>query len=94
MGNMIFSLLTGLWPYYHLPYALRPDLQKLTVAGIVPYLNPVFRTRSLIERRLVELMELCYKRKPSDRISIFEVVRHLHETEALHEQEEERKQGI
>lgn len=92
VGNMIFCLLTGLWPYYDIPYERRSELQALAIAGQLPYINPAYAKRSLIEYRLVEVMNLCYKREPKDRLSIFEVVEHLRHTKLLHERELERAQ--
>lgn len=89
---MVFILLTGLWPYYDIPYERRDELQALAIAGELPYINPAYRRHSLIEFRLVELMKLCYKREPDDRIDIFEVVRHLRHTKFLLEQDSEREQ--
>ena len=87
VGNMIFVLLTGLWPYYNIPHARQEELQKRAIAGELPYINPAFARQSLIEFRLVEVMKLCHKRDPKERISIFEVVKHLHQTKLLREQE-------
>jgi Protein kinase domain len=92
VGNMIFILLTGLWPYYDLPYSRRVELQQLTIAGELPYINPAYKRRSLIEHRLIEVMNLCYKREPADRIDIFQVLQHLRHTAKLHAQEQEKKQ--
>lgn len=85
VGNVIFTLLTGLWPYYELPFAQREKLQALTVDGVLPYINPAYARRSNIEYRLVELMMLCYRRDPEERLSIFEVVEHLRHTKRLRE---------
>jgi len=94
MANMIFSILTGLWPWYEIPRKRREDLQEKAIAGKRPFLNPLYRTNSLIEGRLVELMDMCYALAPSDRPDIFEVVRHLHQTKALHleQQKQEEKE--
>ena len=85
MGNLIHSLLTGLWPYYDLNE--EEKIQQVTLAGQRPYLHPGFRTRSLIERRLTEIMDLCYERQPRDRVHIFTVVAHLRETQRRHREE-------
>jgi len=92
MANMIFSILTGLWPWYEIPRKDRAKLQKKAIAGERPYLNPLYRTNSLIERRLVELMDLCYTREPKDRPSIFDVVEHLRETRIMHLEKENTQQ--
>lgn len=85
MGNLIHSLLTGLWPWYHLN-DLR-DIQKAAMVGKRPKLDPRFRKQSMIERRLAEIMDQCHALKPEDRVDIFEVVRHLRETKRMHEED-------
>ena len=89
MGNLIHSLLTGLWPYYDLDND--DEIQAATLRGERPYLHPDFRTRSLIERRLTEIMDLCHVLEPKDRVDIFTVVQHLRETQRLHEDERSAK---
>jgi len=83
MGNLIHSLLTGLWPYYDLDE--EEKIQEVTLAGERPYLHPGFRTRSFIERRLTEIMDLCHARQPGDRVNIFTVVAYLRETRRRHQ---------
>ena len=90
MANMIFSILTGLWPWYEIPRKRRDDLQEKAIAGKRPFLNPLYRTNSLIEGRLVELMDMCYALKPSNRPDIFQVVRHLHQTKAMHLEQQQK----
>ena len=63
------------------------EIQSATLRGERPYLHPDFRTRSLIERRLTEIMDLCHVLEPKDRVDIFTVVQHLRETQRLHEDE-------
>jgi hypothetical protein len=90
MGYSIFILLTGLWPYYEHPYDEREKLQSLAIAGTLPYINPAHKTRSLIEKRMVEIMYRCMAQKASDRPDIFEVLRFLYETKAMHKKEIQR----
>jgi hypothetical protein len=82
MGNLIHSLLTGLWPYYDLIH--QADIENKALSGEPPFLDPRFRTRSLVEKRMSDIMDQCHKFNPKDRVDIFEVVRYLHETKALH----------
>jgi len=77
-GKLIYSLLTGLMPYYHLKS--QEDAVEAAVAGELPYVDPRYRTRSYIEGRLVEIMERCYQRDPSARATIFDVIEYLRET--------------
>lgn len=79
MGNIIFTLLTGLKPYYDT--FDEEDIQEVTKKG-PPYIDPRYRSRSYIERRMVEVMDDCHKLVASERISMFEVVRRLRDTRA------------
>jgi hypothetical protein len=83
-GAILFNLLTGLWSYYD--YANEDQIQQSSIAGVKPYLDPRYQTRSFIEGRIVEIMNGCLQAKPSDRASIFEVVQHLRETKQINEQ--------
>ena len=77
MGNIVFTLLTGLLPYYH--ESDHSVIQTMAKLG-PPYIDPRYETRSFGEGRLVEIMRKCHKINPSERVDIFEVVRHLRET--------------
>jgi serine/threonine protein kinase len=85
VGSLIFAVLTGLKPYY--TKTSEDDKWALLDAGVPPYLDPRYETRSLIEGRLVEIMRKCHQFHPADRVDIFEVVAFLRETKRLHEQE-------
>ena len=82
-GNIMYTILTGLLPYHD--YATWDDAVEALKNGIKPTIDPRYRTRSLIESRLVEIMEPCWAYKRSDRISIFDVVVHLRETRRQYE---------
>jgi len=76
-GNIIYSLLTGLWPFYDEEY--REIDHSIVRRAMIekykrPYVDPRYRYRSYIESNLVEIMEKCWAPKES-RISIFEVVK-------------------
>jgi serine/threonine protein kinase len=97
LGANIFALLSGLYPYYtewepsevERQFSSRPPTQhieKIIVSGIKPFLDERYRSRSLIEGRLYEIMEQCFKVDPFERVSSFEVVRHLQETKEMVEQ--------
>lgn len=58
--------------------------------GTPPYLNPMYRRRSFIEGRLVEIMNKCHKLVPEERADIFEIVRLLKLTKV----EAQHKQGL
>jgi hypothetical protein len=83
LGNLIFSLLTGLKPYYN--ETDEEVIQGLAMKGIPPYLDPRYKTRSYIEGRLVEIMNQCHKLQPEQRVNVFEVVQFLHETKRIAE---------
>lgn len=89
MGANMFTLLTGLFPYYEIWD--RYEIEKIIADGNKPYLDPRWKTRSYIEGRMVEIMEECWEVVPEDRVSIFEVVAHLRETKAV--AEERKKTG-
>ena len=44
------------------------------IDGGLPRVDPRYRDRSLAERRLVELMEMCWEYDPDDRMSVFDAV--------------------
>jgi serine/threonine protein kinase len=80
MGNNIYSLLTGLWPFYNFPEDDDKQVQNLLIdQKIRPLVDPRYRTRSFIESKLVAVMDECWEWEPERRTSIFEVVRKLRE---------------
>jgi serine/threonine protein kinase len=85
MGNLILSLLTGLWPYYTLPTE-HDVIRVLTKENpqYPPY-NSKFDSSSYIEHQLVTIMKSCHQFNPKDRISIFDVVQQLQETKRIYE---------
>jgi len=91
MGHVIFSILTGLWPWHEYSPSHEEQTQKLIIAGRKPYINPFYaQNGNLVERRLVSLMNACYKLKPSDRPSIFKVVEYLYETKSMYENHQQQ----
>lgn len=92
IGSLIFAVLTGLKPYYD---AESIDAKWARIdAGELPYLDPRYATRSLIEGRLVEIMKRCQVVNPAIRATIFEVVAHMRETKRLHEKEKQHRQRL
>ncbi|KAL7544377.1 hypothetical protein ACHAWF_007762, partial [Thalassiosira exigua] len=88
-GNNIFTMLTGLWNFYD-----QDDdgvTQKDLIGGKRAYIDPRYRERSFAEGKLVELMELCWKPDPDERISMFGAVEFLRE--AVRENEARKKRG-
>lgn len=88
LGNVFYSILTGLTPYYQ--KSSWSNATQAIVDGELPFIDPRYRTRSMIERRLVEIMEACWAYYPQDRISVFEVVAHLRETVRIYEEGQDR----
>ena len=80
LGNNIYCLLTGLWPFYpwdDYSYIRNKILKKHERA----YIDPIYRyNRSFIERRLVEVIEQTWEFDGTKRISLFDVVKFLKET--------------
>jgi serine/threonine protein kinase len=82
LGNTFYGMLTGLYPF-------PTDVDRINVTRRIAYqgehtfLDPRYHNRSLIEGRLVALIELMLQPQLKDRISIFEVVRYLEETQRL-----------
>jgi serine/threonine protein kinase len=83
MGNTIYALLTGLWPFYQ----YGPDDSKIIQKKLIdnsekPFVDPRYRTRSFIEAELVKIMEQCWEWDLVNRLPIFDVVRQLQELKA------------
>jgi serine/threonine protein kinase len=85
MGNNIYCLLTGLWPFYE--WSSYSAIQEKLLQKERTYVDPRWRTKSFAEYKLVEIMEQTWEHDPEKRISIFEVVRFLREA-----MEENKKQ--
>lgn len=68
-------------PYYHM--GSDEKAHEAITKGELPYVDPRYRTRSVIEGRLVEIMEKCWKHEMGDRATIADVVSHLRETARL-----------
>jgi Protein tyrosine and serine/threonine kinase len=84
MGAVLYTILTGLQPYYNELHEERLDVMNdMIMAGTPPYVDPRYASHSFIEGRLVEIMMQCFRRDPHDRVDIFQVVHWLRETERL-----------
>jgi hypothetical protein len=84
MGNNIYTLLTGLWSFYWAENQEQEVMQSV-LYGNRTYIDPRYRTRSMVEGKLVELMEKTWIENTHDRISIFGIVQCLREIKALYE---------
>ena len=84
-GSLVFTILTGLDPYYDtIRRHKEVDVPPKVKAGEQPFIDPRYRTRSVIENRLVEVMDECHHLQPEKRPSIFDVVQYLEETQRRH----------
>lgn len=79
----MYAMLTGLWGFYDIEDD--EETQEVLIDGKLPYIDPRWKERSYIERRLVELMEKCWIYNPDDRIDIFYAVEFLRETVREHQ---------
>lgn len=87
-GNNIYTLLTGLWPYYdeYSHEISESDIKRQIVAGKRPFVDPRYRTRSVIEKGLVKIMEKCWAQEREDRPTSYELVKYMRrlKAEAVH----------
>lgn len=86
----MYSILTGLWVFYDEPdYG---NVKKRVKKGERAYIDPRYKTRSLAEAKLAEIIEKCHAFLPDDRPSIFEVVDFLRDALREVKEEEDSKQ--
>jgi len=69
-GNNIYTLLTGLWPYYDDSHVAKKKVKK----GIIPFIDPRYEKRSYEEYQLVKIMKECWKYKQEDRPSMDQIM--------------------
>lgn len=74
-GNGMYTLLTGLWPFYDEEYRnVDYDiLQDAIIAGKRPFIDARYRNRSYIDGELVPIMEACWAPNRLDRPSMSSV---------------------
>jgi Protein kinase domain len=79
MGNLIFTLLTGLFPFHNT--TAYSKIQNITLSGATPYVHPQLRRApNYILQRLLDIMDQCHKFDPAQRPTIFQVYQFLQET--------------
>jgi serine/threonine protein kinase len=84
-GNNIYTMLTGLWPFYDQEYRniRHSKVQTQLVKGLRPFVDQRYVIRSFIERNLIKLMRTCWAHNPKDRPSMSEVVSFLRKIKAI-----------
>jgi serine/threonine protein kinase len=90
LGNNLYSILTGLSPFYTLKS--KEAVEKVK-RGEKPYIDPRWRNHSFAEGKIVELIERCYPFKAEDRIDIFQTVQFLRDAVHENERRKGRKRG-
>ncbi len=78
LANNMYTLLTGLYPFYDVDWDQEKLIKKL-LGGETPYIDPRYNDRSPSEGVLTELIPKCFALDPEDRPTIFEVVHFLRE---------------
>jgi serine/threonine protein kinase len=93
-----FSCLTcfvGLVPHFDIPRNYRAKLEQRALDGERPYVDPrIIANGGFIEQRLLEIVDRCHVVDPTERVTIFEVVKFLRETKELHQQQEQKKRLV
>ncbi len=84
-GNNIYTLLTGLWPFYdeefwHVDY---DTIQDAIIEGKRPFVDDRYRKRSFIEQMLIEVMERCWAPRRQDRPAISYIVEILKRVKSI-----------
>jgi len=92
LGNNFYALLTGLPPFIKLIHEDTFELKKAVMDGEIEFIDPRWRERSFGERVLADLIPICWKREPDERIDIFELVRQLREAVEEDQQRMETEQ--
>jgi hypothetical protein len=82
MGNNIYVLLTGYWPFYE--YSAYSVVQAKVLNATRPFVDDRYRHRSFIESQMIEIMERMWEHDPANRPSIFEVIAFLTNVRAKH----------
>lgn len=99
MGNLIYSLITGLYPYHNITNNDEIIIQQLTMdPNVRPYIHPKLRQMEHINaihiqsdvqlemyiyQRLIHIMDQCHHMAPHDRPSIFQVYQYLSQTQNM-----------
>ena len=81
LAKFFCTILTGMRAYNEKKSSR--EARKAALLGELPYVDPMYRNRSLIESRIVDIMERMWPYAASERVDIFTVLTHLYETARL-----------
>lgn len=90
-GKVLYSLLTGLSPYFWIDD--ESDRKEAVIAGEYPPIDDRYRTRSFIDGRLVEVIEMLWPFEIKDRKTIFDAVALLRKTKQEYDEQQQRAKG-
>ena len=76
LGGSMYVLLTGLKPHHEIMDRSKV-LYKKTARGGTPYLDPRYAERSYGDKKLLDIIPLCWVYDPKKRITVFELVKIL-----------------
>jgi len=74
-GNNVYSLMTGLYPFYE--DNEYEDMQNKMKNGETQVIESDHRNGSYVERSLVQVIEKCWIYEPDERAEIFDIVKQL-----------------
>lgn len=77
LGNNFFAMLTGLSPFPHVPN--HDGVKKRLMRNETATIDPIWHEQSFAERKLAEIIPLCWKIDPDERIDISSLVKLLRE---------------
>ena len=75
LGNNLYTLLTGLSPFYFIYDT--PKIRKKIVNREIGFIDPRYQNRSFAEGKLVSAIKLCWAYEPDKRIDIFQLAQIL-----------------
>jgi serine/threonine protein kinase len=86
VGTVLYTILTGLMPYYDELEAIssiderNEQLKELVLSHRPPHFDKTLFGRTIIESRMLDIIERCLEFDPSKRPSIFDVLEFLKAT--------------
>ena len=79
LGNNMYSVLTGLNPFYKTDDS--GDVRKKVKTGETAYIDPRYQNRSLAEAKIAEAIKWCWMYDPEDRKDPYTILQLLREAE-------------